>query len=79
VGGACFQRHQVAAVFNASFSVFQIMYENSRINRKGLLRRYAYISMKCHENGTFVEGENKVAWLDLRTLRISPNPTSMES
>ena len=35
--------------------------------------------MKRHENGTFVEGEDEVAWLDLRCLRISPNPTSMES
>ena len=35
--------------------------------------------MKRHENGSFVEGEDKVAWLDLRCLRIPPNPTSMES
>ena len=35
VGGACFQRHQLAAVFNASFSVFQMTYEISRINRMG--------------------------------------------
>ena len=35
VGGACFQRHQLAAVFNASFSVFQVTYEISRINTMG--------------------------------------------
>ena len=35
VGGACFQRHQLAAVFNASFGVFQMTYEISRINRMG--------------------------------------------
>ena len=35
VGGACFQRHQLAAVFNASFCVFQMTYEISRINRIG--------------------------------------------
>ena len=35
MGGACFQRHQLAAVFNASFGVFQMMYEISRINRMG--------------------------------------------
>ena len=35
VGGACFQRHQLAAVFNASFSVFQMTYEITHINRKG--------------------------------------------
>jgi hypothetical protein len=34
VGGACFQRHQLAAVFNA-FSVFQITYKISRIHRMG--------------------------------------------
>ena len=33
VGGACFQRHQLAAVFNASFSAFQVTYEISHINR----------------------------------------------
>ena len=27
VGGACFQRHQLVAVFNALFSVFQLMYK----------------------------------------------------
>ena len=35
VGGARFQCHQLAAVFNASFSVFQMTYEISRINRMG--------------------------------------------
>ena len=35
VGGACFQRHQLAAVFNTSFSVFQVTYEISHINRIG--------------------------------------------
>ena len=35
VGGACFLRHQLAAVFNASFGVFQMTYENSRIDRMG--------------------------------------------
>ena len=35
VGGACFQRHQLAADFNVSFSVFQMMYEISCINRMG--------------------------------------------
>ena len=35
VGGACFLRHQLAAVFNASFGVFRMTYENSRINRMG--------------------------------------------
>ena len=35
VGSACFQRHQFAAVFNASLGVFQMTYEISRINRKG--------------------------------------------
>ena len=35
VGGACFQRHQLAAAFNASFSVFQVTYEISHINRMG--------------------------------------------
>ena len=34
--------------------------------------------MKRHENGSFVEGEDEVAWLDLRCLRITPNPTSMD-
>ena len=33
VGSACFQRHQLAAVFNASFSVIQVTYEISHINR----------------------------------------------
>jgi hypothetical protein len=35
VGGACFLRHQLAAVFNASFAVFQMTYEISCINRMG--------------------------------------------
>ena len=35
VGGACFQRHQLVAVFNASFGVFQMTYEISHINRMG--------------------------------------------
>ena len=35
VGGACFQRHQLAADFNASFSVFQMTYKISHINRMG--------------------------------------------
>ena len=35
VGGACFQRHQLAAVFNASFSVFQVTNEILHINRMG--------------------------------------------
>ena len=35
VGGTCFQRHQLVAVFNASFSVFLMMYEISYINRMG--------------------------------------------
>ena len=35
VGGACFQCHQLAAVFNASFGVFQMTYEISRIKRMG--------------------------------------------
>ena len=35
VGGACFHHHQLAAVFNASFGVFQMTYEMSRINRMG--------------------------------------------
>ena len=35
VGGACFLRHQLAAVFTASFGVFRMMYEISRINRMG--------------------------------------------
>ena len=35
VGGSCFQRHQLAAVFNVSFSIFQLTYEISRINRMG--------------------------------------------
>ena len=35
VGSACFQRHQLAAVFNASFSVFQVTYEISHITRMG--------------------------------------------
>ena len=35
VGGACFLRHQLAAVFNASFGVFRMTYEISRINRMG--------------------------------------------
>ena len=35
VGGACFQRHQLVAVFNASFSVFQVTYEISHINKMG--------------------------------------------
>ena len=35
VGGACFQHHQLAAVFNVLFGVFQMMYEISRINRMG--------------------------------------------
>ena len=33
VGGTCFQHHQLAAVFNASFSVFQVTYEILHINR----------------------------------------------
>ena len=35
VGGACFLRHQLAAVFNASFGVYWMTYEISRINRMG--------------------------------------------
>ena len=35
VGSACFLRHQLAAVFNASFGVYWMMYEISRINRMG--------------------------------------------
>ena len=35
VGGACFLRHQLAAVFNASFGVFRMTYEISHINRMG--------------------------------------------
>ena len=35
VGGACFLRHQLAAVFIASFGVFQMTYKISRINRMG--------------------------------------------
>ena len=35
MGSACFQSHQLAAVFNASFSVFQVTYEISHINRMG--------------------------------------------
>ena len=35
VGGACFLRHQLAAVFNASFGVFRMTYDISRINRMG--------------------------------------------
>ena len=35
VGGACFPRHQLAAVFNASFGIYLMMYEISRINRMG--------------------------------------------
>ena len=35
VGGACFLRHQLAAVFNASFGVFRMTYEISSINRMG--------------------------------------------
>ena len=35
VGGACFLRHPLAAVFNASFGVFQMTYEISCINRMG--------------------------------------------
>ena len=35
VGGVCFQRHQLVAVFNASFSVFQMTLEISHINRIG--------------------------------------------
>ena len=35
VGGACFLRHQLAAVFNASFGVYRMTYEISRINRMG--------------------------------------------
>ena len=35
VGGACFLLHQLAAVFNASFGVFQMTYKISRINRMG--------------------------------------------
>ena len=84
MGGACFLRHQLAAVFNASFGIFQVTYEISRINRMGEEGDFCdvlptYISVKRHENGSFVEGEDEVAWLDLRCLRISPNPTSMES
>ena len=35
VGSACYLRHQLAAVFNASFGVFQMTYKISRINRMG--------------------------------------------
>ena len=35
VGGACFLRHQLAAVFNASFGVYRMTCEISRIHRKG--------------------------------------------
>ena len=35
VGGACFLRHQLAAVLNTSFGVYQMTYEISRINRMG--------------------------------------------
>ena len=35
VGGACFLRHQLSAVFNASFGVYWMTYEISRINRMG--------------------------------------------
>ena len=34
VGGACFTHHQLAAVFNASFSVFQMTLENSHVSTK---------------------------------------------
>ena len=59
-------------------------YEISRINRMGEEGEfcdaiYAYVFVKRHENGSFVEGGDEVAWLDLRCIRISPNPTSMES
>ena len=33
VGGACFQRRQLVAVFNASFIFFQMTYEISCLNR----------------------------------------------
>ena len=35
VGGGCFQRHQLAAVSNAPFIVFQMKYEISHIIRMG--------------------------------------------
>ena len=35
MGGACFQRRQLVAVFDASFSVFQMTLEISHINRMG--------------------------------------------
>ena len=35
VGGACFLRHQLVAVFNASIGVYRMMYKISRINRMG--------------------------------------------
>ena len=35
VGDACFLRHQLAAVFNASFGVYRMTYKISRINRMG--------------------------------------------
>ena len=35
MGGACFQCHQLAAVFIASLSVFQVAYKISNINRMG--------------------------------------------
>ena len=83
MGGACIPRHQLAADFNSSFSIFQMTYEIPHTNRMGEEGDFCdakhYVSVKRHENGSFVEGEDKVAWLDLRCLRISPNPSSMES
>ena len=69
VGRAYFLSHQLMAVFNSSSSIFQMTLKISHINKMGREGDFCDIvpmyALKCHENGSFVEGEDNVALRNL--------------
>ena len=82
VGGACFRRHQLVAVLDASLSIFQMTLEILHINRMEREANFcdiAHICVKHHEKGSFVKGTDKKLLCRIsRCLQIPSNPTSME-
>ena len=71
VGVACFLRHQLAAVLDASFSVFWMMFESSQTKRMGGDDHFGddaptYTYVKRHENGWISEIESSPALLRVK-------------